>query len=562
MKIDWTEIKKEIIAETSAGVSLNRNIKLDAVLSLFIEVLLFPVEEKNLIGLQTRLPSALKKLFSDPISRTDKNAFFGEVAVIEPFLRKVLYLTNYTLYKKIVADKKGLGAIIACLKLNPDKVDFSDPSKINKNSINFSYDLAKAYNLRNIEGHNCSEWSNSRLYDELRSALVIYIYTTFRHYKKLKIAINPFDVTPYLNSFVNRVNSLQNKFIHIRGKESIDEIPLYGREFIVDENEETTPREGTIKELRKQIKERKMVVLGDVGMGKSTTLIYLALDDAKACLNDNSKSIPVYIELKNLNEKFDLRNSLNNQIKIDNLLLDELLRMGKLNLYLDGLNEIEKNIKPKIFRQIHSLIERFPLNFFLITSRPQHYNREFDDIKSKIPVFSLQKMKEKQIEEFINKNGENVKSLILAELNQNERLKKLVQTPLILTILISVVIRDGEIPSEKGILIKSFMHSLYHREQQQIIDFDVELFHILLCYLGFQTRDLSGSNSGLDKDEYIIPLLQQRKEELGTSVNIIDFLKKAKDLNILVSDVNQISFSHELYQEYYAAEFLHQLLQR
>ncbi|MBK6642423.1 MAG: hypothetical protein IPG39_14955 [Bacteroidetes bacterium] len=86
------------------------------------------------------------------------------------------------------------------------------------------------------------------------------------------------------------------------------------------------------------------------------------------------------------------------------------------------------------------------------------------------------------------------------------------------------------------------MHSLYLREQKQIIDFDVELFHLLLCYLGFQTRDLTGSNSGLDRDEYIIPILEQRKEQLGVPINLLDFLRKAIDLNILVNDNNQVQF--------------------
>ena len=82
----------------------------------------------------------------------------------------------------------------------------------------------------------------------------------------------------------------------------------------------------------------------------------------------------------------------------------------------------------------------------------------------------------------------------------------------------------------------------------------------MLCFLGFQSRDLTGSNSGIERDEYILPLLEQRKEQLGIQVNLIDFLRKAIDLNIIVNENNLYSFSHELYQEYYAAEYLHQLM--
>jgi predicted NACHT family NTPase len=146
---------------------------------------------------------------------------------------------------------------------------------------------------------------------------------------------------------------------------------------------------------------------------------------------------------------------------------------------------------------------------------------------------------------------------LLNEINKNERLKEIIQTPLMLSMLIAVVLKEGKIPYEKGKIIRAFMLSLYLREQKQIIDFDIEIFHMLLCYLGFETRDLTGSNSGLDRDEFIIPLLEQRKNQLGIPINLIDFLRKATDLNIIVNDNNQYSFSHELYQEYYAAEHNH-----
>ena len=98
-------------------------------------------------------------------------------------------------------------------------------------------------------------------------------------------------------------------------------------------------------------------------------------------------------------------------MKLDSAIFEELLNKGRLNIFLDGLNEIEKNIKVSVFSQINNLLEEYPNNFFLFTGRPQHYNREFDNtlLKRKIPVFTLQKMGDKQIDEFITKNGKTVK---------------------------------------------------------------------------------------------------------------------------------------------------------
>ncbi|MCF8292931.1 MAG: hypothetical protein K9I70_03880 [Chitinophagaceae bacterium] len=552
MEINWNTIKNEIKLETRNILPREPQLKIDETLDLFFQVLQFQVETKDgkINGLTERVPNAFHRIFIDKLPRVDINTYFGDAVKIEPYLRKILFLVNKPMYLNIHNDKDGLSAVISALDLK--KSPFKDEYWV-------------SYDLRNDESHQCENWSNSEIWEKLRSIFVMYLYATYKHQTALKVAINPFDASQYLNSEVQRIKFLQSRFVHIEGKETFTEVDLYARELIESDEEDTEEeqevREGTIDNLRKTIKERKMILLGDVGMGKSTTLLFLHLQDAQAALLDNKKNIPVYLELKNLTDKDSILGKIKSKLKLDSAIFDDLLNKGRLNIFLDGLNEIEKNIKVSVFNQINNLLEEYPKNFFLFTGRPQHYSREFDNnlSKRKIPVFTLQKMGDKQIDDFITKNGKTVKDYLLGEINANERLKRIIQTPLMLTMLIAVVLKEGKIPNEKGKIIRAFMHSLYLREQKQIIDFDIELFHLLLCYLGFQTRDLTGSNSGLDRDEYIIPLLEQRKVQLGVPINLLDFLRKAIDLNILVNDNNQYSFSHELYQEYYAAEFLMQL---
>jgi hypothetical protein len=549
MEINWPTIKNEIKLETKNILPKEPQLKIDETLNLFIQVLQFPIETKDgkINGLAERVPNAFQKIVIDRLPRIDINTYFGDAVKIEPYLRKILFLINENAYIQIHNDNKGLSSILKELGLHQTPF---------KNELNSTYDL------RNDESHQCESWSNSEIWAKLRNVFVMYLYATYKHQKALKVAINPFDVSNYLNSEVQSIKYLQSRFVHIEGKETFTEVELYARELIeLDEDEseeEPEVREGTIDNLRKNIKERKMVLLGDVGMGKSTTLLFLHLQDAQAALLDNKKNIPVYLELKNLTDKDSIIGRIKSKLKLDSAIFEELLNKGRLNIFLDGLNEIEKNIKVSVFNQINNLLEEYPNNFFLFSGRPQHYNREFDStlLKRKISVFTLQKMGDRQIEDFITKNGKTIKDYLINEINANERLKRIIQIPLMLTMLIAVVLKEGKIPNEKGKIIRAFMHSLYQREQKQIIDFDIELFHLLLCFLGFQTRDLTGSNSGLDRDEYIIPLLEQRRDQLGVPINLLDFLRKAIDLNILVNDNHQYSFSHELYQEYYAAEFL------
>jgi predicted NACHT family NTPase len=570
MNINWDNIKTEILAEIKDILQAEHNFNTTEVLDLFIKVLLYPISEPDLEGVATRIPNALQKILIENISRLDKNAFFPAVSSIEPYLRKILCLVDNLSYKQVTERKDGLSALIPILGLNPNNINYNWTSLHPSQKTHFAEHLIKTYQLRNMESHNCKDWNNAKLYDELRSVLVIYLYATQRHFNALKLIVEPNDLTEYLQKQSQLFKIWQSRFVHIEGKEKFAEVELYAKEVFEQTKEENendedfedikVAREGKIDDLRKKVIEKQMIILGEVGMGKTTTLQYLYFKDAQYALKNKNAQIPIYFELKNLTDKDDLLQKVIDRIGKDKVFTLKMMKEGRLNIFLDGLNEIEKNIKTKIFTQIKNLLSDYSNNFYLIASRPQGYNREFDELlqNHKVPVFLLQKMQDNQISEFLDKNGKNVKKYIEAEINANERLKKIVQTPLMLIMLIAVVQKVGSIPNEKGKIIRAFIFSLYEREQKQIIDFDKDIFHLLLCYLGYHTRDLTGSNSGLDRDEYILPLLEERKDQLGIPINLIDFLRKAIDLNVLVIEDNQYSFTHELYQEYYAAEYLHQ----
>jgi len=569
MDINWDLIKKEIIIETKEVFVKEKILNIDELVDLFFKVLQYPTEDSAINGIENRIPNALNKILVELIPRNDKNSFFPDACKIEPYLRKVLSIVNPSVYETIKCDKKkALSSIITALNLNPNHIDYSWNEIPNNLRSCFSEHLLKAYNVRNLEGHNCTDWTNSKLYDELRSVMVIYLYSTHKHFESLKLNVETNDFRGYLLEQVDHYKIWQKRFVHIEGKENIAEIDLYAKEvFELDEIKNnkmtgisTNPREGKINELRNQIIEKHMILLGDVGMGKTTTLQFLHMNDAETALTDKNAQIPIYIELKNLTSKQDIITMIVKRLNKKRDFILELLNSGKLSICLDGLNEIEKSIKVNIFTQINNLLKEYPKNCFLISSRPQAYNREFDDyvLNVKIPVFMLQRMHDKQISEFLDKNGPTVKAYITNEINNNDKLKRIIQTPLMLIMLIGVVIKEGSIPSEKGKIVKAFMLSLYEREQRQHFEFDKEIFHLFLCYLGFQTRNLTGSNSGLDRDEYILPILEERRTQLGITIDLIDFLRRAIDLNLLIKDENQYSFTHELYQEYYAAEFLHE----
>jgi len=552
---------KKIISKEVSSIFINEPIKIDDIIDCFINTVLYSLKDASakLDGIETRFFTSIIDLFGSDNEK--RNSAFAEFVKFEPYFRKLLYLTNRSALSTIEAGKKGLSPLIKQLNLNPENKDiFSQTPESFLGDKYYVEHLCRAYHLRNKESHHCEDFNMVELAHNIQSVLVVYLHSTLINYKQLVKIIDAIGLNSYLKNEIDLFKQLQKTHVDINGVETFEEIDLFANEIIdtAESLDSQLPRRGTIDTLRNLISEKQMIILGEVGMGKSTTLQYLHYRDAETCLADNSKPIPVYIELKNLIRDTNLLDKIIAKLGFEQLLTIDLLKKGKFIIFLDGLNEIGKDIKMDIFKQIDSLITDYPLNKIILTSRPLSYQREFDNvtIKRQIPVFLLQTMQDSQIEEFLDKNGEDVKELILNEININTKLKEMIVTPLILSMLINVVRKTRKIPSNKVLIVKSFMLDILNREKR-VEEIDVELYHILLCNLAFKSRELSGANSGMNQNLYVIPLLKELANGLGfQTLNIWDFLKKMRDLHILTKEKEQYSFTHELYQEYYSSEYL------
>lgn len=590
MTINWKDIKTEILAETKDVFQSEPNFDINETFDLFVKVLAFPIEESILEGVATRIPNALQKIFLENLSRIDKNAYFPDVANnLEPYFRKILFIISPNDYQRIVSDKDGFASVIRALNLKPNNINLNSTYLNPNQRTNFAEHLIKSYQLRNLESHNCTDWNNVKLYDELRSILVMYLVATHKHFKVLKLAIEPNDLTDYLKEQIKIYREWSKKnnigFVHIDGLED-DLVPmdLSVTEYIENEEENenedeedfdieiTEKRQGTIDYLRKnKVEERKMIVRGDLGMGKTTTLRHLAYLDAQDALIDNQKSIPVVFVLKDFVEKDNLVQKIIKTLDIDKESVVDLLEKGKINFFFDGLNEVRQTLISTVNTQIIQLLNDFPKNFYLISTRPQSYestSRSFDDDykNRKLPIFDLQKLNSNRLEEFLEKNGKQVKAKILETVANNEAWRKITSNPLMLKMLITVAISNkGNVPSETGKIIRSFMDYLYERERNQRRgNFDKDIFHLLLCHLAYETRSLTEANASLDKNEYILPILKECKDSLQISkkkeqglapTDLLDFLKIAVDMNVLTETENQYSFTYELHQIYYFTEY-------
>ena len=550
------QIKK--IIKRQIQDSFHSSVNLEELIETFLYFIQYPLNDTstNLDGLETRLLNSITILFEDETNK--KDIAFAEFVKFEPYLRKMLYLVDRGKLNIIEAGKKGLSQLIKALDLNPESKDIysQTPEMLKGESFQIEH-LCRAYHLRNRESHHCIDFSQLELALNIQSVLIVYLQVTFLYLNEVRKAIDIYGINKYLKKEIINFTQWKESFVHIDGKEVIDIDNIYAKELCSEGIDTFEERQGTIDYLRHSIEENQMIILGEVGMGKSTTLQYLHYKDAEACYSDNSKKIPIYIELKYIDEHENIINKLISKLGFEPIIIDDLLRKGRLNIFLDGLNEIDKNIRNKIYKQIEKLISEYPLNQIIITSRPLSYNREFDNNRGQIiPVFLLQLMEESQIKEFLDKNGSDVKDKILKEITSNPKLREIVTSPLILKMLVDVVRRTNVIPNNKSLIVKEFISNTLQREKK-IEDFDIELYNSLLENWAYRSRELTNSNSGLNQNNIVIPFFNDLRERLGkTNFDVWNFLGKIRDIHLFTKEDNLLSFTHELYQEYFAAEYL------
>jgi predicted NACHT family NTPase len=187
------------------------------------------------------------------------------------------------------------------------------------------------------------------------------------------------------------------------------------------------------------INSRYRTIIAGAGSGKSTLTKHLFLD----CIQ-REFGIPVRIELSRLNqddkpslEAIITKEVFNNELAQNDSTFKKTLEEGKYVFFLDGFDELSKGNSHKISGELDSFVNRFPKNYFILTSRP-YANVEM------LPQFSnyeLLPLDKEDIEKFIRmlmKDDEEVDEIIdaLNEIDDYSYIQSYLTNPLLLTIFI------------------------------------------------------------------------------------------------------------------------------
>ncbi|HEY9704873.1 MAG TPA: hypothetical protein V6C58_20700, partial [Allocoleopsis sp.] len=180
----------------------------------------------------------------------------------------------------------------------------------------------------------------------------------------------------------------------------------------------------------------RLLILGTVGSGKTTTMLELTLELVNHAINDIDLPIPVIFNLVDWKKsKLGLLNWLNlelkNQYNIDLAQGKILIESQQIIFCLDNLDQLDLTTQQLCIQSLNQLLEKNTIQSLIICSRLDAYSRSNTRLKVNGAIF-LRPLNSSQIREYLV----NARSRQLWELIKNESpILNLAKTPLFLSMM-------------------------------------------------------------------------------------------------------------------------------
>ena len=324
-----------------------------------------------------------------------------------------------------------------------------------------------------------------------------------------------------------------------------------------------TKIEGYPKELLD--KYSRILITDTAGMGKSTLMKRMFLD-----VIDGQFGIPMFIELRRLNENNDILNEVAIQLGglndgFDKGILETLFVDGEFIFFFDGYDEISSSNKAFVTRNIQDFVAKASNNKYILTSRPEEELACFGEFQE----FRIRELKKVESYDLLRKydiSGKTSRLLISKlETGNYSMINEFLKNPLLVSLLFAAFDFKQTIPLKKHIFYRQVFdayfdsHDLskgdsYVHEKKSNLDLDD--FDKVMRKIGYEC--LRKQKIEFEKDE-LLNIIDSAKSGFSNlkfaSTSLLGDLLKAVPL--FCQDGMYYKWVHKSLQEYFAAEFIY-----
>lgn len=328
-------------------------------------------------------------------------------------------------------------------------------------------------------------------------------------------------------------------------------------------------------------------IYGYGGIGKSTMLKYFFLKEIEKATSDNNQRIPIYIELRKYNFDSKKRRGFLNFIYEEAKVLgfdlefkyfEYMAEKGRFIFLLDAFDEIASNIMEQAATEIEELATKYSNNPILVTSRKLPFNHinntslfhpyqtnglskdEAIALIKRISTLSISDSKEEVFERFIKSLEERL----------YDEYQSFAENPILLFLMLQMFERNANFPTEKATFIKDSYRLLYKEHDHSKLvaltrEFKTDLpestMMRVISYFCFLTYfENNGRKSEFIESEILSLIDRVLKEEGLSSTRAEDFLADLITcLCIIHKEGQSYYFVHNIFQEFYAANYLYDL---
>lgn len=293
----------------------------------------------------------------------------------------------------------------------------------------------------------------------------------------------------------------------------------------------------------------RIIIEDSAGMGKTTLLRYMYLD----FLKQKHNYIPIFLELRSLNDEIDLEENILNTLKIDKNYREKVLKQDFL-IFLDGFDEVKN--KENILKIIKEFSNFNDNNLYIITTRKeQSLNSLSNYVKMKILELEVDSGV-RLLKNYI----QDLEFFSQLEKEKNE-LKDFLSTPLLATLIYKAYKHGKSIPKTKSALYEQVYEALYSDHDicskngfRREIILNKNNFQKLLAYFSFDNfKNIDGT---FQKFELIEKFLKV-SEKLNFNINLeLLVTNLIKDVPLFLESGRDYFWKHKSMQEFFIAIYI------